>query len=75
MAGNGVEATSDINIDTKRSSTAVVREALFRATGEQRWTDDDEWGVFLVRKASHSSFTILTTELLETTIHCLQQYC
>ncbi len=59
MAGGSSEATLDINIDTKRSSTAVVREALFRATGEEKWIVDDEWAYFLVRKALRLCFTIL----------------
>ena len=72
MAGNNAEAALDINIDTKRSSSAVVREALFRATGEQKWTVHDEWASFLVRKAFHSIFHDSYSELLETTIHYLQ---
>jgi hypothetical protein len=60
MAGGSSEATLDINIDTKRSSAAVVREALFRATGEQKWIVDDEWAYFLVRKALRLCFMILT---------------
>lgn len=36
MAGGSAEATLDINIDTKRSSTAVIRKALFRATREEK---------------------------------------
>jgi hypothetical protein len=61
MAGGSSEATLDINIDTKRSSTAVVREALFRATGEKKWTVDDEWAYFLVRKALRFIFHAITT--------------
>jgi hypothetical protein len=61
MAGDSAEATLDINIDTKRSSAAVVRKALFRATGEEKWMVDNEWAYFLVRKAPPLlSFTILT---------------
>ncbi|KAF8847842.1 hypothetical protein BDZ45DRAFT_698874 [Acephala macrosclerotiorum] len=48
MAGSS--SSSDINIDTKRSSTAVVREALFRATGEKKWTVADEWAYFLKQR-------------------------
>ncbi|KAF4632693.1 hypothetical protein G7Y89_g5430 [Cudoniella acicularis] len=50
MAGNSSQVTADTNIDTKRLSTAVVREALFRATREQNWTADDEWAFFLKQR-------------------------
>ncbi|PMD18502.1 hypothetical protein NA56DRAFT_647933 [Hyaloscypha hepaticicola] len=52
MAEGSSEATSDINIDTKRLSTAVIREALFRATGEEKWIVDDEWAYFLKQQFS-----------------------
>ena len=71
MAGGSSEATLDINIDTKRSSTAVVREALFRATREEKWIIDDEWAYFLVRKALRFIFHESYTESLETTVLCL----
>jgi hypothetical protein len=62
MAGNSAEATSDINIDAKRASAAIVREALFQATGEEKWRVNDEWAYFLVRKVLYSSFIILTQD-------------
>jgi hypothetical protein len=48
-----------INIDTKRSSTAVIREALYQATREKKWIVNDDWAYFLVRKVLRLSFMIL----------------
>ncbi len=68
MAGGSSSSPLDINIDAKRSSTAVVREALFRATGEEKWKDSDEWAYFLVREALRFILDKSHMEVLETTV-------
>jgi hypothetical protein len=68
MAGGDAEAILDINIDTKRSSTTMVRKALFRATREEKWMVNDEWAYFLVRKAPRFIFHGSYTKLLERTV-------
>jgi len=59
MTESSLEVALSINIDTKRSSTAVVREALYQATSEKKWIVNDDWAYFLVRKVLGLSFMIL----------------
>lgn len=48
----GSEDPSEIPVNPKRSSVSDVRKALFKATGEEKWMDNDEWSYFLVRTLS-----------------------
>jgi hypothetical protein len=59
MTRSSLEVALSINIDTKRSSTAVVREALYQATSEKNWIVNDDWAYFLVRKVLGLFFLIL----------------